>query len=80
MLCFFYPKLVPQVLLKIGYTNVTQNRPTNVFKIGSRSVFKISSINVSQNWSTNAAQNWFGKRYSKLVPQTLLKIKLLVVY
>ena len=51
-------KIDPQTLLKIGSTNVTQNRFTNV----------------TQNWFHKRYSKQIHKRYSKLVPQTLLKI------
>ena len=68
-------KLVPQALLKIGSTTVTQNRSTKLvsqtlLKRGPRvllpqTLLKIGSTSVTQNRSTNVTQNWFHKYYSK---------------
>ena len=72
------------VALQIGSTSVTQNWFHNCY---SKQIHEISFTNVTQKrstsaTSTNVTQNWFHKcyskqiheRYSKLVPQILLKI------
>ena len=45
------------MLLKIGFTSVTQNIPTNV----------------TQNWFCESYSKQALKRYSKLIPQVLFK-------
>ena len=62
----YYSKFIPQVLLeidpqtllKISFTNVTPNRPTNV----------------TQNWFHQCYSKYKHKLYSKLVLRVLLKI------
>ena len=70
-----YWTLVPQALLRIGSTNITQNCFHHRYsKSVPQTLLKIGSTNVTQIWFQNVTENWFHKCYLKLVAQMLLKI------
>ena len=63
------------MLLKIGFTSVTQNRPTNAIQNWFHKCYsKLVSQTLLKIGFTNVTQNWFHKRYSKFVSQALPKL------